>query len=84
MSGLDFEDFFTAEQQDEYYLMFSIDTYEKFHPDFYDYVTSGGYRQLTGGLTTDVLESLSNTLNSIYTWLQSSETKYLSRWNAYR
>ena len=66
LSGLDFEDLFTAEQQDGYYLMFSIDTYEKFHPDCYDYVTSGGYRQLTGGLTTDVLDSLSNTLNSIY------------------
>ena len=42
LSGFSFEDFFTTSKQDHYALVCSVDAYDKFHPENYDYVVSGG------------------------------------------
>ena len=70
MSIHNFEDYFTPEGKDSYELLFDVDAYYINHSSGNDNSSIDGGRPLSSTLSTDVLESLGHTINSINNCLQ--------------
>ena len=70
LNGQIFEDYLKTGQKDRYEFLFYVDTYDIIHPSVTNNGSSSGGRPLTIISSTDAIESLGQSINFTYNFLQ--------------